>query len=176
MLSKVEVMTMPEIFRRNNFNRCRHCGQYFERDEQYYFVIMNGSKLKNKVHSFCKYEIENFYIHKNCYEKYYKNLCETENFFELEKLVFYLFNKSYPRAKYKYTKKQLEKIEKIKSNCIKKRYAYKDKTKYIYILGEERNIKVKGKYNKIDMIFEAAEKGFNIYWLLQKGYLDMLLK
>ena len=165
IFKKEYIMTNPEIFRRNNFNRCRHCGQYFEQGEIYYFKCMNGDELQSIIT--CKYDIENFYIHKSCYEENYNDM-------RLENFIYSLFNKSYPRAKNKLTPKQISAIETIKKNCKEKGYYIKEKSKYIYIDGLLNSIKIKGKYNKITMKFESAEKGFNLLWLTQNAYLNDL--
>ena len=170
---KLYKMTHPEIFRNNSFNRCRHCGQYFEQDEEYYFKCMNGNKLQYEAERFCIYKIENFYIHKLCFDKYYKDFTE-DNF------IFNLFNSSYPKAKNKLTEKQIKLAENVKMNCKILNYSYKEKTKYIYIDGKHNlknsYISIKGKYNKIEMKFEPDEKGFNFKYLTQNAYLHDLLK
>jgi len=166
-------MTNPEMFRVNNFNRCRHCGQFFEQDEIYYFKVMNGNELEYKLQSDCVYDIENFYIHKKCFDENYKK-------FDEKKFLIELFNTRYKRAANKFTQKQNELIKMVKENCYRNNYSFKEKTKYIHISGvhyfKNSKIQIKGKYNKYEMKMEEEEKKFNFLFLAQKVYLDDLMR
>lgn len=170
---KEYIMTNPEMFRNNSFNRCRYCGQYLDKDEKYYFKCMNGDKLQDTLGHLCTYKIENFYIHSECFNKHYRN-------YTVEEFIIDLFNNKYPAAKNKLTGKQLENIETIKENCKKNNYYFREKTKYIHISGihklKNSQISIRGKYNKITMKMEADEKGFNLKYMAQKVYLDDLMR
>ena len=168
---KIYEMKNPEIFRKNSFNRCRICGQYLEQDEKYLFVCGNNGKQYDT-----KYMVENCYLHIKCLNNWFDmSMITVNHIITDDDLLNFAFSKPYPRAKNKLTNLQKHKIEILKANCKKKKYYFTEKTKYIEIEGKEGRINIAGKYNKIEMRFEAKEKGFNLLWLLQSGYLDSLL-
>lgn len=170
-MKRIQTMTHPEIFRRNNFNRCRLCGQYFDQDEKYLFLIGNDGKQYNT-----KYNVENCYLHIDCLKSFVDiDKIENRKLITDDDLLTLAFNKPYPRAKNKLTQLQQDKIKILKENCKKNNYWYKEKTKYIEVNGKEDRVNIVGKYNKVDMKFEAKEKGFNLLWLMQSGYLGSLL-